>query len=254
MKNLRPETLGIVQRVEAFSGCPVEFKPDSGLSVQATLQKARHGATSHVLRYKPGSGPLDYWVAYQCGFALRFFALPPDQRFDFAETGEGTDQALTLLTSGQSLGQADLERAPMFARQIEQWALMTLLSYPVGMRVDQWLHDEFPSLRTLQREGVDFVQQENLRLLSMAMGHLTVPIPLLGMPAAYALLADKLLNTAAYAIPYRGAGVLGMGETLLKLNDQVPQGPEHDRALIDAWGQALGVSSWYSWRPYKILS
>lgn len=71
MKNLRPETLDIVQRVEALSGCPVEFKPDSGLSVQATLQKARHGATAHVLRYKPGSGPLDYWVAYQCGFALR---------------------------------------------------------------------------------------------------------------------------------------------------------------------------------------
>lgn len=39
MKNLRPETLGIVQRVEALIGCPVEFKPDSSLSVQATLQK-----------------------------------------------------------------------------------------------------------------------------------------------------------------------------------------------------------------------
>jgi hypothetical protein len=24
---------------------------------------------------------------------------------------------------------------------------MTLLSYPVGMRVDQWVHDEFPALR-----------------------------------------------------------------------------------------------------------
>ena len=59
MKNLRPETLGIVQRVEALSGCPVEFKPDSALSVQATLQKARHGAAAHVLRYKPGSGPRD---------------------------------------------------------------------------------------------------------------------------------------------------------------------------------------------------
>ena len=34
MKNLRPETLGIVQRVEALSGCPVEFQPDSSLSIQ----------------------------------------------------------------------------------------------------------------------------------------------------------------------------------------------------------------------------
>jgi hypothetical protein len=77
MKNLRPETLGIVQRVEALSGCPVEFQPDSSLSTQATLQKARHGAAAHVLRYRLGSGPLDYWVAYQCGYASRFYALPP---------------------------------------------------------------------------------------------------------------------------------------------------------------------------------
>ena len=88
MKNLRPETRGIVQRVEALSGCPVEFIPDEALSVQVTLQKARHGAAAHVLRYLPGSGSLDYWVAYQCGYALRFYALPPDQRMDFVDTGD----------------------------------------------------------------------------------------------------------------------------------------------------------------------
>ena len=122
------------------------------------------------------------------------------------------------------------------------------------MRVDQWLHDEYPALHALQREGLHLVQQENMRLLSMSMGRLTVPVPLLGMPAAYALLADKLLDTGVYAIPYRAAGVMGMGETLRDVSAQVPQDPEHDRALIDAWAQALGVSSWYAWRPYKILA
>jgi hypothetical protein len=98
------------------------------------------------------------------------------------------------------------------------------------------------------------IQQENLQLLTMAMGRLTVPVPLLGMPAAYALLADQLLGTGVYAIPYRAAGVMGMGEALRDAGAAVPQGPEHDRALIDAWAQALGMSSWYQWRPYKILS
>jgi hypothetical protein len=254
MKNLRPETLGIVQRVEALSGCPVEFKPDSSLSIQATLQKARHGAKSHVLSYKPGTGSLDYWVAYQCGFALRFFALPPDQRFDFVDTGEGVKQVATLLVSGQSLSQPDIDRVPMFARQIEHWALMTLLSYPLGIRVDQWLHAEYPALRAVQREGMQFIQQENQRLLSMAMGRLTLPVPLLGMPAAYSLLADELLGTRVHAIPYRAAGVMGMGETLHDLSVQVPNDPVHDRELIDAWAQALGMSDWFTWQPYKILA
>ena len=95
----------------------------------------------------------------------------------FVKEGQVTK---VLLTGGQSLDDSDLERAPMFARQIEQWALMSLLSYPVGMRVDQWLHAEYPSLRAMQREGLEFVQQENLRLLSLSMGRLTVPVPLAG--------------------------------------------------------------------------
>jgi hypothetical protein len=63
MKNLRPGTLGLLERVEALSGRPVEFKPDSSLTLRATLQFARNGAPTHVLRYRPSNDPLDYWVA-----------------------------------------------------------------------------------------------------------------------------------------------------------------------------------------------
>lgn len=87
MKNLRPETLGILQRIETLSGRPVEFKPDSSLTLRATLQLARNGAAAHVLRYRPANEPLDYWVAYQSGYLLRLLELPPSERFDFAGTG-----------------------------------------------------------------------------------------------------------------------------------------------------------------------
>ena len=43
MKNLRPETLGMLQRIEALSSRPVEFKPDGALTLRATLQLARNG-------------------------------------------------------------------------------------------------------------------------------------------------------------------------------------------------------------------
>lgn len=62
MKNLRPETMGILDRVEALSGRPVEFQPDSSLALRATLQMARNGAATHVLRYRPSNDPIDYWV------------------------------------------------------------------------------------------------------------------------------------------------------------------------------------------------
>lgn len=59
MKNLRPETMGILAKVEALSGRPVEFKPDSSLGLRATLQIARNGARSHVLKYRPSNDPID---------------------------------------------------------------------------------------------------------------------------------------------------------------------------------------------------
>ena len=77
MKNLRPETMALVKRVETLSGCPVEFKPDSSLTLRATLQLARNGAQAHVFKYQPTNDPIDYWVAYQageCGQVIRWAA------------------------------------------------------------------------------------------------------------------------------------------------------------------------------------
>jgi hypothetical protein len=41
------------------------------------------------------------------------------------------------------------------------------------------------------------MQQENLQLLSKRMGNLSIPVPLLGPVAAYALFADRLLGQTA---------------------------------------------------------
>ena len=54
MKNLRPETLDILQRIETLSGRPVEFKPDATLTLRATLQFARNGAIYGVRRLASG--------------------------------------------------------------------------------------------------------------------------------------------------------------------------------------------------------
>ncbi len=251
MKNLRPETLGLLQRIEALSGRPVEFKPDGALTLRATLQLARNGAASHVLRYRPTNEPLDYWVAYQAGYLLRLLELPPAERFDFAGTGTAPGQVEELLATGQP--QADDARSTLtqFAEMTAHWAMLNLRSYAIGMRIDQWLADEHPELRALQAAGMDSLQQENVQLLSKRMGKMSIPVPLLGPVAAYALFADRLLGKTAYAIPYRAAGVLDLGTELLAVLDKVPPVAVHDRELVDAWAAAIGMTGWYAWIPYK---
>ena len=252
MKNLRPETLDILKRVETLSGCPVEFKPDSSLTLRATLQMARNGAPAHVLRYRPSNEPIDYWVAYQAGYAVRLFDLPPNERFDFVGAGEGAQQVETLLKTGQALTDADKAIVPAFAQMTMQWALMNLRSYAIGMRVDQWIADEYPALKDTQAAGINSLQQENLQLLSKRVGSLSVPVPLLAPIGAYALFADRLLGSSAYAIPYRAAGVLDAGRELLRISDTIAPDPGHDRELVEAWASSIGMTGWYTWTPYKL--
>ncbi|WP_144264436.1 hypothetical protein [Polaromonas sp. C04] len=252
MKNLRPETMEILKRVETLSGCPVEFKPDSSLSLRATLQMAREGAPAHVLRYRPSNDPIDYWVAYQAGYALRLFDLPPNERFNFTGTGEGAEQVEALLATGQPLSEADKAVLPEFAKVTLQWALLNLRSYAIGMRIDQWIAREHPSLREMQVAGVDSLQQENLQLLSKRVGRLSVPVPLLAPVAACALFADRLLGTSVYAIPYRAAGALEPGTELLRISDTIGSDRRNDRELVDAWASSIGMTGWYTWTPYKL--
>jgi hypothetical protein len=95
------------------------------------------------------------------------------------------------------------------------------------------------------------MQQENLQLLSKRIGGMSIPVPLLGPVAAYALFADRLLGQTSYAIPYRAAGVLDLGAELLAILDKLPVEPARDRDLVDAWAAAIGMTGWYAWIPYK---
>jgi hypothetical protein len=242
MKNLRPETLGILQCIETLSGRPVEFKPDASLALRATLQMARHGAPSHVLRYRATNDPLDYWVAYQAGYALRLFGLAADARFDFAGTGEASRGVEVLVKAAQPLTAQDKALLPRYAELTAHWALMNLRSYAIGMRIDQWLATAHPALQPLQAAGIDVVQQENLLVLSKRLGNLSVPIPLLAPLAA---------GKESYAIPYRATGVVAHGRELLAIFDNAPSGPEHDCDLVDAWARAIGMTGWYRWTPYE---
>jgi hypothetical protein len=80
---------------------------------------------------------------------------------------------------------------------------------------------------------------------------LTIPVQLLGPVAACALFADRLMGRSTYAIPYRAAGALDLGAELLAIVDRVPAGAAHDRELVDAWADAMGMNGWYAWIPYK---
>ncbi len=251
MTTWNPSTRRILAEVERASGKSIEFLEDSSLPLLATLQMARNGAPFHLLRYKPTDKPLDYLVCYQAGFVLRLFANPPERRFDFASTQAGLSSLRTLLTASAPPSTHDQELLAQFVEMLHRWALTNLRSLPVGMRIDQWLYRTYPELRELVAVGIAQQQQVNADVLAQDLGGLSVPAHLLGANAAYALLADRLLGTSAFSIPYAAVGALSYGERLLALWDEVPEEAAFDTRLVDSWAVELGMSGWYEWVPFR---
>jgi hypothetical protein len=250
MLRLRAPVQRLLDEVEDVTGRSVQVMRDADLAVLATIQIARHGAPFHVLRYRPTDGPIDYFVAYQAGMLLRQFRVPPSERMDFAPLAGGAKGVEALLGARPGLGKQDLDVLPRMAEFVARWALLTLRSIPVGMRVDDGLARNHPELRELQVEGVAEHHRQNLQVLSMRVGRLDVPSTLLGFNAAQALHADRLLGTDRFTTPYRAAGAIEQGQQLLDIFDELPADPSTDRTLIDRWAAACGMTGWYEWTPY----
>lgn len=251
MQNLRAATKGILARVEERTGKSIQFMRDEELKVLATLQMARHGAGFHVLRYSPSGEPLDYLIAYQAGYVLRLFENEPSKRFDFAPKTDAGKDVAALVAPTLSLSPDDREALPKFSDVVAHWALMTLRSLPIGMRIDRWIADEYPELKELQRDSIAAQQQQNMAVMAFKMAKLTVPTNLLALPAAHALFADQLDPEASFAVPFEATGLLTLGKGLMRVWEEVPADAAHDRELVDRWAETLGMTGWYDWIPYR---
>ncbi|MBK7780591.1 MAG: hypothetical protein IPJ58_07335 [Ardenticatenia bacterium] len=140
---------------------------------------------------------------------------------------------------------------PAFADRLLMGLGMQLRSMPVELRINAWLAERFPELREVQAVMVRRQLQENARALDT---RASVPGKVfrasIAMNAATALYWAGVLQDDALAAPYRQAGYLIDGRSLLKTWHTMDAAPEADRALIDAWATALNVRRWFQWLPY----
>ncbi len=229
---------------------------DPSLPTFASIKIARGSATQHILTYNPTKPGVDYHVVYQCGFVLRLFENPPDERYDFAGTKSGREAVQALLT--EQGGVAKKLRLPkakvrQLAEQFFDGLLVQLRSYPIGMRIDQWIRETYPALHEAQEASIDRQQRDNAQVLSPQIRQMTPPIIFSGnasMNVAYALFCERLLNRSQYVIPYRSVGFEERGNALLNIWDELPFDARHDRDLVDSWAEQLEVSDWYRWVPF----
>jgi hypothetical protein len=247
---LRQTTRSLITLVEAQTGKQVVVQDEPSLQTHATVRIARGDAPAHVIRYKPVAGEEpDYLICHQCGFILRKYGVPAADRFEFGSNSVGTSIVARLIRNSMGKkNQLDADRLTTVAQQILDGLLVHLMSAPLGLRVGSWLRMDYPDLIPLQDRQILRELATNERTNTPELKR-RLPKKVFDasqtINAAYAIAWADRLNQPELTRPY--TSYLKEGQGLVDLLDDIPAEPEHDRELIDAWGDQLQLTEWYQW-------
>lgn len=254
--SLRAATRDVIAQVETTTGRPVLVQADPSLSVLAIVKMARGAAPAHLVRYKPSGKAPDYLICFQCGFILRLFANPPSQRFDFASSRLGRARVMEVVSVQPQIRKLNLPAPSVrqYADQLFDGLMTQLRSVPIGLRVDAWLATDYGELRELQQAFAVRQLQDNQQVLTGDVRRLAVSTiyeASIAMNSAFAAYWARALDQPSFVVPYTATGVRAGGD-LLAIWDAMDPHPTHDRELIEAWADKLGLRGWYEWVPYSL--
>ncbi len=170
---MNAEVDSATQAVERASGIPVIIQPDPSLKLIARMVVARNSAPAHLVYFNPKYGEAtDYHIVFQCGDVLRIHHTPPELRFDIASTEVGRREVEQLVSDHLRRGKLNL--TPQVGKELSQQfyddLILQLRSIPVGLLVDRWIQDTYPTLADQQRASTLRQLDENQRTLSAQRG------------------------------------------------------------------------------------
>jgi len=153
-----PEVEQLIKEVEDTTGIPVHVAEEPAMRLRASVTPARRGSPAHWVRFKPGTGSLDYLVASQLVFLQRSLTPPPGDRWEIASTR--TEQDLGIRAMGLEVFNDD------FARNMVGQIITQTRTYPIGFRVDSWIRENLPGLIPQQDAEIRSQLAENQRALA----------------------------------------------------------------------------------------
>jgi len=249
---LRDTTREVLAQVEQITGFSVVVVAEADMPVLSTVSMASSARPGHVIRYHPSvTEQVDYFVTFQCGFILRHYDNPPENRRQCGPTESGKYNVDKLLRNSpaKSLSSADLLR---FRDHLLKSLVTHLRSVPIGMRVDQWIAHEYPVLIEPQRTAIRHQLRQNMSLFDSPARRSVPPRIVdasMAISSAFAELWAELWNEPELRVPYTASGHATKGRELLEIWTKMPDSGKDDYALIDAWGVNLGLEKWYHWVP-----
>ncbi len=244
----------ILDTLRSVSGKGVQAVRKTELKSLARMRMAGAGSPSHVLFYRGGDDPLvNHVVANECGHLIRLFGVPPERR-RVAVANERTRsryreeirediQRLSLIHGISTLG----EYLPLWYESV----VFQLTRMPPDIRIERWIHREYPGLREIQRRALMEQQAKAVTVLSRGIRRMTprkVYDASQAMNYAFFRLMEPLTGVNLTA-PYERSLYVLQGEELADHADRNARDDhEGDVELTRQWAESLGLAGWIEWR------
>ena len=246
------DTKTVLKELEQLSGFPVSFLDDPSLKVTATIKTGTSKKPVHLISYKPDNRIPDYQIAFEALLAIRMFKHHPEKRFHLAADESSRQGVIQDLQRMHPKAPADRMRE--MGKHLFDGLLLQLRSYPPGILVDRYIHENCPGLLELQALSLKEQTAVCTQTLSPKLNE-GFPSNIVkasrAMNAAYALATGNLLAEPHLVVPFRVAGQEKTGQELLALLPTAANSNIDDRQLIMSWADRLGVSDWIKWLPFE---
>jgi hypothetical protein len=250
----------ILRQVEERTGKEIEFVEKNDLPMSAELRTAAKDETMHRLFHRPAyDEQINYVIANQCGHILRLFGVPEEQRF------MPVANYRTMMSYVMEMGDEFQRLVKVFGpekikRMVRLWyegVVFQLTKMPPDIMIDKWLYDEYPELRPIQLPSLIRQRQEAVQSLVQDTRKFT-PDKIYRVSSIMNYAFFKVLEDhfrLDWVAPWHSTIFIFDGSALAKVtkNDYV-NNHAGDRAMIDAWAERLGLTTWFEWKPLLTIS
>ena len=250
---LSAQARNVAELAASVSGYPIVVRSEPTLDVWSKARYPRPGESICLITYHPAHAKfLDYLIAHESGHICRFFSARPEDRMVPA-----ADPSALQKARRQVAGECWRLKHAIPKDMLSQFVgtrgsqlVQQLTNFPVDCRIEDWIYQNFESLRDVQVSALRELYSTSLRCLEPKIRDWAPPSIYKrsnSMNYAMAKRIAKLVNEPGLVAPYLEKGLGEIGEKLDSYLAGEDLGHAGDLKAVDAWASELAIKQWYRW-------
>jgi hypothetical protein len=216
----------IFSKVRLLTSKDIQLVEKANLNTYASIKIARRNMPAHILLYKPEyTGILNHLMAHECGHILRIYSVAPEHRLiPFSNDQLKLKSLKDIEPDIQKLPSVlPFQKLVQIANLWYSGMIKQLTNFPSDIRIEQWIYDDYPDLRTYQSQYMKKQYDEAVQGLSSQVEKMT-PRKLLnasnGMNYAFFNILGTYFKDSNFLRKYDRSAYVDIGKKLITVYQQ----------------------------------